>query len=229
MSDKVKYGNNQSTKCALKALEFFSEFTTKDKPFKDIFVSFLERHREIGQLMARVYSIVLNNKDQNVYTPIIRTNYYNFTTNEHFSTSTVLSILLKKFPTLTDNVELEKFFDFKNDPDTKLKLARLKDWILEISKKNYSEKEIEQKVDFLLQEYATQLEIHKLKYNLGHIETFVTASLEVLENLVKLNLSKVAKVLFDLNKQDLTLLEAEQKLPGRELAFIHKLNEKNRL
>ena len=228
-NDKLKHATDQSTKLAVKAMELSSEFTTKGKPFKDIFVDFLERFREVGQLNARVYSIILNNKDQNVYTPIIRSNYYNFATPDHFSTSSVLSVLLNKFPTPSTDVELDKFIDFKNDPDTQLKLARLKDWILEISKKNYSEKEIEQKIDYLLQEYTAQLDLHKLKYNLGYIETFVTISLEVLENVAKLNLSKAAKVLFDLSKQDISLLEAEQKLPGKELAFLHKLNNKNHL
>lgn len=228
-SDKIKYGTDQSTKLAVKAMELALQFTTKEKSFKDVFVDFLERFREVGQLNARVYSIVLNNKDQNVYTPIIRSSYYNFATADHFSTSTVLSVLLNKFPTPSTKVELEQFIDFKNDPDTQLKLGRLKDWVLEISKKNYSEKEIEQKIEYLLQEYTTQLDLHKLKYNLGHIETFVTVSLEVLENVAKLNLSKAAKVLFDLSKQDISLLEAEQKLPGKELAFLYTLKEKSHL
>jgi len=85
------------------------------------------------------------------------------------------------------------------------------------------------KIDYLLQEYTAQLDLNKLKYELGYIETFVTISLEVLENVVKLNLSKAAKVLFDLSRQDISLLEAEQNLPGKELAFLHKLNNKSRL
>lgn len=226
-NDKMKHGTDQSTKLAVRAMELSLEFTTKEKAFKDIFVDFLERFREVGQLNARVYSIVLNNKDLNVYTPIIRSNYYNFEATDLFSNSSVLTVILSKFPTPSEDIELEKLVNFKNDPDTQLKLARLKDWILEISKKNYSEKEIEQKIDYLLLEYTTQLDLHKLKYNLGYIETFVTISLEVLENVVKLNLSKAAKVLFNLSKKNINLLEAEQKLIGKELAFVHKLNNKN--
>lgn len=225
--DKLKYGNAQATKYALKSLELASTFSTEEKVFKDIFIDFLERFREVGQLNSRVNSIVLNKKEQNSYIPIIRNNYHDFAISEYYSTSTVLKILLKKFPSFSNETVLETFIDFKNDPDTKLKLARLRDWVLEISKKNYSEKEIEQKIDYLLHEYAKQLEIHKLKYNLGYVETFVTTSLEILENIVKLNFSKAAKVLFDLGKQNLNLLEAEQNIVGKELALLHTLNEKN--
>ena len=226
-SDKEKYGNEQVTKYALKAWELSSNFTTKDKSFEETFVDFLERFREVGQLNTRVYSLVLNKKEQSFYTPIIRSNYYNFATSELYSSSTVLSVLFKKFPTITENFELEKFIEFKSDPNTQLKLGRLKEWVLEMSRKDYSEKEIEQKIDFLLQEYTSQLELHKIKYRLGKIESIVTISLEVLENLVKLNFSKAAKVLFDLTRNDLALLEAEQQMTGRELALIHQLNEKN--
>jgi len=229
--DREKYGfeDDQATKYAIRAFELSSSFTSKDKPIKDVFIDFLERFREVGQLDTRICSIMLNKKEQNLYTPIIRNNYYNFAPSEQYSTNTVLSVVLKRFPTISRNIEIEKFIDFKKDPDTQLKLARLKDWILEISKKNYSEKEIEQKIDFLLLEYIKQLEIHKMKYNLGSIETFVTTTLGILENLVKLNFSKAAKVLFDLAKQDLTLLESEQKMIGKEVAYLHSLNEKNRL
>lgn len=228
-ADKAKFGTEQSTQYAIKVLELASNFSTKDKPFEDIFVDFLKRFREVGQLYTRLYSIVLNQKEQNVYTPIIRSIYYDVGSSEIYTSSTVLSVLFKKFPSINDNIELERLIDFKSDPDTQLKLARLKDWVLEISRKNYSEKEIEQKIDYLLLEYTKQLEFHKLKYKLGSIETVVTISLEVLENLVKLSFSKAAKVFFDLTKKNLNLLEAESKFTGKELALIYKLNEKNRL
>jgi len=227
--DKLKYGDTHANKYALKALELALAFSTKEKVFDDVFIDFLERFREVGQLHSRVNSIVLNKKDQNTYTPIIRSSYHNFSVNEYYSASTVLKVLIKKFPSLSDDIKLENFVDFKNDPDTKLKLARLRDWTLEISKKPYSEKEIEQKIDYLLQEYAKQLEIHKLKYNLGYIETFVTTSLEVLENIAKLNFSKAARVLFDIGKQKINLLEAEQNMIGKELALLYELNNQNRL
>src|SRR6266542_1928730 len=161
--DKVIYGDIEATKLALKSLELASTFSTEKREFKDVFVDFLERFREVGQLHSRVNSIVLNDKEQNVYIPIIRSSYHNFSTGEYYSTSTVLKVLIKKFPQISGDIKLEAFTDFKNDPDTKLKLSRLRDWVLEISKKNYSEKELEQKIEYLLVEYAKQVELHKLK------------------------------------------------------------------
>ena len=221
--------DDQAKHYAFKSFELAVEFSTNDKPFNDVFLDFLERFREVGQLRSRTYSIILNGKNQNTYTPIIRNDFYNFSIGEFNSTTTVLTVLLKRFPMITNEIEIEKFIDFKNDPETKLKLNRLKDWVIDISKKSYSGKEIEQKIDYLLQEYSNQLELHKLRYKLGVIETLVTTTLGILENLVKVNFSKAAKVIFDLKKQDINLLEAEQKTTGRELAYIYKLENINRL
>jgi hypothetical protein len=225
--DLSDYGNIESLIYELKANKLASEFSTKDKPFKEIFVDFLLRFREVAQLKSRMYSIILNKKESNFYTPILKGDFYNHPVDNSFSTNKVLSVLLNKFPIPSDDFDIKDFIAFKNDPDTKLKLLRLKDWVIEISKKDYTSKEIEQKIEYLLEEYTNQFEIHKIKYNLSSFETIVSISLEVLENIVKLNFSKASKALFDLRKQELNLLEAEQKLMGRELALIYKI--KNRL
>jgi hypothetical protein len=57
------------------------------------------------------------------------------------------------------------------------------------------------------------------------METFITTSLEVIENIAKINFSKAAKVIFELGKQDINLLEAEQKMVGKEVAIIQKAKE----
>ena len=84
-------------------------------------------------------------------------------------------------------------------------------------------KEIDQKIEYLLIEYKKQLDLHKIKDETGIIETVVTIGLDVLENLVKLNLSKAAKVFFDIKKQELLLLEGEEKLVGKEVAYLHQV------
>lgn len=212
-----------------KAHELSSSFSTKDKTFEESFIDFLGRFREVGQLDVRIKSTILNSKYDDHFIPILRNKYHSFQDAELSPTSKVLSVLIKKFPNISNQTNLQDFITFKSDPDTTLKLARLRDWTLEISKKNYSEKEIEQKIEYLLSEYSKQIEIHKLKYDIGTIETFVTTTLEVLENTIKLNFSKAAKTIFEIGNRDINLLEAEQKLMGKELALIHDLNTKNRI
>lgn len=49
---------------------------------------------------------------------------------------------------------------------------------------------------------------------------FVISPLEVVEDLVKFNLSKIARGLLRIKKLKVELLEAETKAPGRECAYI---------
>ena len=223
--DLKKFGDRESILFEFLANYLANEFSTKSKPFNEIFIDFLERFREVGQLRSRVFSIILNKKEQHAFTPVLRNNFHNFISNKFSSGSPVLSVILKKFPIPSEGYSIERFIEFKNDPDTKLKLSRLRNWAIVMDKSHYSEKEIEQKVDYLLNEYSSQLNLYRLKHNLGFVETFITTTLEVLENIAKLKFSKVSKAIFDLQKQNLYLLEAEQKMEGRELALIHKLKE----
>ena len=59
----------------------------------------------------------------------------------------------------------------------------------------------------------------------GKLELLLTVSAEVIEGLAKFQLSKAVQTLFSLRKTDLTLLEAELKAPGRELAFVVQARE----
>jgi hypothetical protein len=143
--------------------------------------------------------------------------------DDQYKVNDTLKVVLQKFPQLQKDIPIEKFIEFKNDPNTPIKLSRLKNWVMEISKSNYSSKEIEQKLERLLLEYSAHVEIHKLKYEHSVLETILTPSLEVLENLVTLKFSNVSKTLFQIGKQKIALLESEQKLPGSEVAFIHDI------
>jgi hypothetical protein len=57
------------------------------------------------------------------------------------------------------------------------------------------------------------MEIHQIKSGAGFMEIYVIPSLELLENLVKINWSKIAKGAVSVRKRKVELLEAELKAP----------------
>ena len=136
--------------------------------------------------------------------------------------TSILKIAINKLPVIDGAPDLSKIRNFKDDPDTKLKLSRLRNWVIEISKKEYSVKEIEQKMDYLLAEYTNQFKVHEIKHRTSVAESIIMPILEVAENLAKLQFSKIGKMLFDIQKTNMALLEDEVKFPGSEIAFIHK-------
>ncbi len=198
---------------------------SKNQAFEERFVDFLETFREVGQLEARTNAMILNRKHKDEFVPLIRRSYKNFKEDEYFRKASVLSVIINQFPATTEELSADKLHELKNDNVASLKLSRLRNWAVEVTNSKLSEKEISQKLDYLLNEYKNQLDLHKIKYELGVIETFVTTSLEVLENIVKLNFSKAAKVLFDLKRKELTLLEEEEKLIGKEVAYLQLIEQ----
>jgi hypothetical protein len=204
--------------------DFENPYLNKKNPKDHLFGS-LSSLREIVELKSRIFSIINNSKSTNNYIPIIREKYRQNLMNEKLDISDAIGVVLKRFPIINLDTKIEKIIDFKSDPDTKIKLSRLRNWVTEISKSNMSIKEMEEKLDYLLLEYSNHMNLHRIEFDLGKIETLVTTSLAFIENLAKLKLSEASKLIFDLTRTEIRLLKAENSAPGKEVAFINKLSK----
>jgi hypothetical protein len=64
------------------------------------------------------------------------------------------------------------------------------------------------------------MRINRIKAGEGAFEVYVLPAVEITEDLVKLNWSKIAKGALAVTKREIELLEAEMKAPGRECAYV---------
>lgn len=71
----------------------------------------------------------------------------------------------------------------------------------------------------MVNEYARAMKIHHIKASQSIIDAFVISPLEIIENLVKLNWSKIARDALSMKKRRVEPMEAEMKAPGRECAY----------
>jgi hypothetical protein len=142
--------------------------------------------------------------------------------------SPVIRILLQNIPQPDLSVSWDHVLEFKSDPSIKVKYHALINWVNDISKITMTTPEIEEKFLYLLHDYGEQYRIHKLKQKMGKIELYVTGVVGIVEKLVKLKWSEIAKTFFSLHKEDLYFLEAETKFKSREIAYIHAAQEKFR-
>jgi len=76
-----------------------------------------------------------------------------------------------------------------------------------------------------LAEYSRHMELHRIKTNPGILQTIIVNSAEAAENVVKLNLSKLANNTFFLHRRRVELMEAEANAPGKEVAYIYKARQ----
>ncbi|MBO6533289.1 MAG: hypothetical protein JJ935_09450 [Muricauda sp.] len=212
----------------IKTLEYYDKLKSVSTRYKEnelieLYADFMETDRIAGEFGSRLRSMVFNfNNPSSEYIPIVK-NFASNDLNEIETTkSLVLGVVLKNFPIIDSNVEVERIIEFKKAEDIRARYFELRDFVTNLSKQNLKENEIQEKVEYLLNEYKNGLELLDFKYNLSTIETICITTAEVVENIATLKFSKAVKTLFELNKRELKLLEAERELKGREVSYLYK-------
>jgi hypothetical protein len=135
-------------------------------------------------------------------------------------THTVLSVVLKRLPAPSEPLPLQDILAFKRDPDTQYKFARFWHWTRTIAKKNLNASEIGEEIDWLITDYSEHLKQLTKAVSYDRTEVLVSTPLEMLENLVKIRWSKMAKSLFSLGRKKIAAHRDELKLPGSEVAYL---------
>ncbi len=139
--------------------------------------------------------------------------------------SNVAQIVISKLPLPNNETPWEPIIDYRNDSENQKNLLNLRKWIRKISAENLSSSEIEDELQWLMNQFQNHMKIHKMKANTETLEVLVKAPLEIIEDLVKLKFSKIPEPFFALKKRQINLLEAELNAPGREMAYLIKTRE----
>lgn len=139
--------------------------------------------------------------------------------------SEAAQIVITKLPLPNNETPWEQIIDYRNDTKNQKNLLNLRRWIRKISAENLSPVEIEEELEWLINEFQGHMELHKIKANTETLEILIRAPFELIENLIKLNLSKIPEPLFSLRKVQLNLMEAELNAPGKEIAYIIKTKD----
>lgn len=139
--------------------------------------------------------------------------------------SEVAQIVIRKLPLPNNETPWEQIIDYRNDSENQKNLLILRRWIRKVSSENLPPIEIEEELEWLMNEFQSHMKLHKMKANTETLEVMVKAPLEIIENLIKLKLSKIPEPLFALKKRQINLMEAELNAPGREMAYIIKTRD----
>lgn len=142
-----------------------------------------------------------------------------------FTTSNVVQVVINKLPLPDGMTPWEGILDYRNDSEVKNDLIALNRWMRKITSENLSGNEIEEELEWLINEFQSHMKLHKIKATTETIETVIKAPLEIIENLIKLKWSKIPDPFFAIKKRQISLMEAELNAPGREIAYIIKARE----
>lgn len=137
----------------------------------------------------------------------------------------VVNIVLNNLPVPSDSVSWEQIIDYRSDPDSHSKFLALRHWMSEVARAELAPAEVEEKLEYLIDQYQKHMKLHRMKTNSGTIETVVTTGAEMLGDLLSFKWGKAAQALFSLKKREVALLEGELTAPGNEVAYIVKARE----
>jgi hypothetical protein len=175
----------------------------------------------LSDLGARLLSTAITNRSLFDVVPICKAPIPDFRgpgENAMSPTSTVLMVALASLPVPNDQCSWQDILDFKND--THDKQWGFRRWMHALATKHQTEGEVRDDLEWSLNEYTEAMKLHKIKASQSFLDVFVISPLEIMENLVKFNWSKIAKGALQVRKRDVELMEAELKAPGRECAYI---------
>ena len=136
----------------------------------------------------------------------------------------LLNVGLGTLPLPDEVTPLEDVLAFRHD-------LRDKQWsfrrfLRQLATKQLTQAEIQDEVEYLANEYRKAMAVHRVKALQSFVDVFVISPLEIVENLVKFNWSKIAKGALSIKKRKIELLEAEMKAPGRECAYVFEARER---
>ena len=136
----------------------------------------------------------------------------------------VLKIALEHFPTPGPSSAWQDILDFKKEMHHKQWDFRR--FLHTLSTKTQTEAEIRDDLEWTVNEYARTMNIHHMKTGQSFTDVYVIPVIELAEDLVKLNWSKIAKGALSVSKRRVELMEAEMKAPGRECAYIFEAQKR---
>jgi hypothetical protein len=138
----------------------------------------------------------------------------------------VIKIVLNTFPVPDESISWEQILEYRSDPDSQSKFLALRNWMNEIARSERTPAEVEEKLEYLIDQYQKHMRLHRMKTNTGTLETIITTSAEVLGDLISFKWGKAAQALFSLKHRQIALMEGELTSPGNEVAYIVNAREK---
>lgn len=145
--------------------------------------------------------------------------------NSKNTKSEVVQIAINYLPSPSETISWEQIIEYRSDPDSQSKFLALRHWMSEVARAELTPAEVEEKLEYLIDQYQQHMRLHRMKTNTGTLETIVTTSAEVLGDLANFKWGKAAQALFSLKHRKIALMEGELTSPGSEVAYIVKARE----
>lgn len=193
---------------------------TKGSSEEESYQHFIKRNGfDLYPLQERLYALLYGEKYNVKLHPATSLKCYNVLDMPTHK-SDIYKILIDKFPIPADDTPLSDIIQYKNEESNRLRFLRLKTWVNKISRSGFSENEILDEIDTLLMEYRKEMELSGLKMKNAKIEFAYKIVPSLMENILKINFSKLVDPFIKLRMEKISLLKAEHNAKGNELSYL---------
>jgi hypothetical protein len=174
----------------------------------------------LNDLILRGMSARLGHDRAQDVVPICKTELPNTvkTATNMANAEIVIRVALQAFPVPGEECAWQDILDFKTE--SRDKQWNFRRFLHALATKSQTEAEIQDDIEWTISEYQKAIEIHHMKASQSFVDVFVISPLEIMEDLVKLNWSKIARGILRVKGRKVELLEAEMKAPGRACAYV---------
>jgi hypothetical protein len=138
----------------------------------------------------------------------------------------VVEIVLRRVPMVRDDVPWEQILEFRQDEEARGFLRGLRVWMSELVQCKLSPVEIEDKLEWLLFQRSQHLKAHRLAHNLDAFGGVFVASVEIIEDLIKVKWGKAARGMLALANRKAQLMKLEMEDPGKEIHYLLKMRDR---
>lgn len=141
------------------------------------------------------------------------------TQHDGLATHEVVKVTLA-LPVPDEQVSWEQIIENRTDPDLQNQFLMLKNCVSEIARGSLALSQVEETLEYLLNRYRRELELHDMTLNTTRLEVFVVSTKDVLGALAGFRWGKATRELFSPEPRKLALLEGESTSPGSEVAYV---------
>jgi hypothetical protein len=132
----------------------------------------------------------------------------------------VVEIVFRDMPVPQDDVSWERIFDLRSDPELCEQRRRLQQWIETVSAGNRNLGQIREEYEGMASDRRSYFRKQKIEFWNGLCSTLTVAGIELGTKHNEFPWGAAATGLFEIRRSIKSLLECEDKAPGRPLAFI---------
>lgn len=139
--------------------------------------------------------------------------------------SPALEVIVNNVPMPPAGMPWQEIVQFREDPENVQSLRRLRLWAQQQASSKKSVEQISEELESLLYDYRKYMTVQHRKFSQGVVSTIVTSTAETLAHVASLNFGKAVGALFALRERRVALEEAELRAPGREVAYVARVEE----